>query len=406
MGIGTAIRKLVDIKTKQAVAVWEFNTTDKLIAPPATYKNTIIVGTRKGRVMQLNNKGEIIWTFHPHENVSSQEALFLDEDNVYGINDEPLIFSNENQEHILVVSEFGILYCLSNEGKLEWKVETDGPLRASPKISMFSAKSERIFLGSHDGFVYIVTLEGKVEHKFEVGTPIETRPVITGEQIIVGTAKGEVVSLDREGRISWRFKTGDKIVAHMTIAELRSGQGLTLLVGSQDKQLYALSLDGEPQWTFQTEGTILAQPIAFDINNDGHKEILLASCDNRIYCLTAFGEEIWSYETDFWITTAPLVADIDGDGTIEVVVGSLDSKVYVFDGQGSYKLDYIPGLGGIVHQTGHYSGNMNKDVGKNQGKLLCEFQTDNDVVGCTYLKSSKTIIAGTKKGKIYNIKVN
>ncbi len=406
MGIGAVFRRLVETSNKKAIALWKLDTKDKLIAAPTTFNNAVIVGTRKGRVLQISDSGEIIWSFYPHENVSAEEALFLDEENVYGINDKPSIIIVEGKERILAVSEFGILYCISNEGKLLWEVKTKGPLRASPTIALFSDEEERIFLSSHDGFVYVITFDGEVEHEFEIGSAIETKPVVTAEHIVVGTVKGEVISINRNGEVLWRFKTGDKISAQMTITELKRDEGLTLLVGSQDKKLYALTLDGEPKWSFQTQGTILAQPVAFDVNNDGHKEIFLASCDNIIYCLTAFGEEIWSYETNFWITTAPLVVDIDGDGSMEVVVGSLDSKVYVFDGQGAYNLNYIPGLGGIVHQTGHYSGTITKDVGQNKGKLLCEFQTDNDVIGCAYLKKSKTIIAGTKKGKLYNIKVH
>ncbi|MCF7798918.1 PQQ-binding-like beta-propeller repeat protein [Candidatus Woesearchaeota archaeon] len=406
MGIGVALRKFADLSNKQATASWTINIQEEIIAPPITYKDNIIIGTRKGKIIQLDAKGQIMWTFSAHEKVGSKEALFLDEDNVYGINDKPLAFSIENEDRFLAVSEFGILYCISQTGKSLWKVKTGGPLRASPVIASFAQDKKRIFLTSHDGFIYIIDFKGNVEHKFEVYASINTRPIITGKLIIVSTIKGEVIALNHEGQPVWKFKTGDKISAHMSISDLGNGAGPVILVGSEDKKLYALNLDGEPEWSFLTEGTILAQPIACDVNNDGQQEVFLASCDNSIYCLTPFGEKLWSYETDFWITTAPLVGDIDDDGTIEVVVGSLDSKMYVFDSEGSYKVDYVPGLGGIVHQTGHYSGNMNKDVGENKGKLFCEFKADEEIIGYTYLKASKTIIVATKKGKIYNIKVN
>jgi len=406
MNVSSSLQKMLGGKVKHIEEVWQINTNDSFVASPAIFEEGIVIGTKKGQVIEVSNTGSINWSYQTEETVSESEKLFLDEENVYGINDKPLIIQDNNKRSVVVVSEFGTVHGISSEGKLLWKIKTGGPVRASPIIAENNEQKQVLVFGSHDTLIYIATLQGEIIETIEIGEAIETKPVVYKDSIIIGTTKGKVIAIDWQGKILWTFQTSDKISAPMTLTELKHGEGIHLLVGSEDMNLYALTLNGEPLWSFQTEGSILAQPIAYDVNNDGHKEILLASCDNTIYCLSAFGEELWSYETDFWITTAPVVADIDGDGIVEVVIGSFDSKIYVFDAQGNYIIDYLPGLGGIVHQTGHYTATMYKDVGKNKGKLFCKYKTDNDIVGCVFQKGSKNIFAGTKKGKIYNMRVD
>jgi outer membrane protein assembly factor BamB len=134
------------------------------------------------------------------------------------------------------------------------------------------------------------------------------------------------------------------------------------------------------------------------------KEILIGSADNSIYCLDLEdGEELWSYETDFWVACTPAIEK--GKEHTYAIVGSYDSNVYVFDAVGNYELDVIPGLGGVVNQGMFQTSSMGSDAGKDKGKVLSQFHTKDFVVGCTVLVATDEVIAVTKKGKIYNLKL-
>ena len=96
----------------------------------------------------------------------------------------------------------------------------------------------------------------------------------------------------------------------------------------------------------------------------------------------------------------PIVEDIDGDGKKEVVVGSYDHNVYVLDSEGSYLLDYMPGLSGVVQQAGHYSDIITQEPGKVTGKKIWQFKTDGVIVGCAYIPDDKSIVVNTKPGMV------
>ena len=85
------------------------------------------------------------------------------------------------------------------------------------------------------------------------------------------------------------------------------------------------------------------------------------------------------------------------------MIGSYDHNIYVLDSEGSYVLDYVPGVSGIVSQTGHYGDAVTKEPGKTQGKKIWQYQTEGIVVGCAYVKDQNSIIVNTDSGKINNI---
>jgi outer membrane protein assembly factor BamB len=176
-----------------------------------------------------------------------------------------------------------------------------------------------------------------------------------------------------------------------------------VVIGSSDHILYVLDDAGELFWEYKTQGAILAKACLSDINNDNKLEIIFGSCDNNVYALTPDGEKMWSYETDFWIVSEPIVEDIDDDGKKEIIIGSYDHNLYVLDSEGSYILDYMPGLGGVVHQTGHYSSIITQEPGKVTGKKIWQFKTEGIIVGCAYIPEDKSIVVNTKPGLVNDL---
>jgi hypothetical protein len=99
------------------------------------------------------------------------------------------------------------------------------------------------------------------------------------------------------------------------------------------------------------------------------------------------------------------VTDIDNDGKLEVIAGSYDNSVYVLDAEGSFLLDYMPGISGITQQPGHYDDVITTKPGNYIGKKIWEYKTEGMILGSTLIngKKAKQIIVGVKNGKIDNL---
>ena len=160
---------------------------------------------------------------------------------------------------------------------------------------------------------------------------------------------------------------------------------------------------GEELWKYETDGAICSKVSIADINNDGKKEIIFGSCDNNIYALDFSGKKLWSYETDFWVVASPIIADIDNDGKQEIIAGSYDRNIYILDSEGSYMLDYVPGISGIVSQTGQSGDAITKQPGKTLGKKIWQYQTEGVIVGCAVVEENKSIIVNTDSGRVNNL---
>ena len=100
-----------------------------------------------------------------------------------------------------------------------------------------------------------------------------------------------------------------------------------------------------------------------------------------------------------------MVVDIDNDGKLEIAVGSYDHSLYVFEAEGMFSLNYMPGLSGIVHQTGHYSSTLSSEPGKYVGKKLWQFKTEDIIVGTSYFINEEgiNVIVADKNGKLNNL---
>ena len=78
-------------------------------------------------------------------------------------------------------------------------------------------------------------------------------------------------------------------------------------------------------------------------------------------------------------------------------MGSYDHNLYILDGEGAYDLEYVPGLGGIAHQEGHYTNMITKEPGEQVGKRLWQFRTQGMIVGCELL-DAENIVVNVKSG--------
>jgi len=393
---------------------WNYDTGSLLLSSPVIEdidgdgKKEIIFGTKNGKIVSIDLEGNQKWIYSAEEQHSQVELMFLDTDTVNSISSSPNVadINNDGHKEIVFGTEAGRLYVLDSKGKQLWSYRADGPIRGTPYIQKFANNQTGILFGSSDKNLYFLNDKGQLLWRYNAKSEIESCPTIILSQkpmIIFGSNDGTIHALDLKGTLIWQYKTEDKILAQAMHDKLSPGTEPVIIIGSTDGLVYCLNERGNLMWSYETDGAICSKVNISDINNDGKKEVVFGSCDNSVYAIDMNGKKLWSYETDFWVVASPIVADLDGDGRMEIVVGSYDHNIYVLDSEGTYVLDYVPGVSGIVAQTGHYGEAMTSGPGKTQGKKIWQYKTDGVVVGCAYLSGEKNLIVNTESGKINDL---
>jgi WD40 repeat protein len=407
-----AFKQLVKKRVGRLDRKWDFDahspmSSSALVADiDGDGENEILFGTRKGKLFVLDANSGIKWFYDSNEKVDEIELMFLDSENVSSIESSPSMgdINGDGKNEVVFGTELGMIYVLDAKGKFIWKYKAGGSVRGQVLIhDLYSDGDMKIIFGCGDGWLYVLNSNGKLVWKFEASSPIQSTPAILQRDklsIVFGADDGNILCVDKKGDLLWKYKTKDKIFAQPSIGKLLDDERQFIVVGSSDHHLYVLDQSGDLFWEYKTEGAILSKACLVDINKDDKLEIILGSCDNNVYALTAYGDKIWSYETDFWIASEPIFADIDGDGRKEIIIGSYDNNLYVLDPDGSYVLDYVPGLGGVVNQAGHSSDIITQEPGKVAGKKIWQLKTNGIIVGCAYMPEENSLLVSTKIGKL------
>ena len=410
-----AFKKLTKKRVGRLDKKWDFDAQGGIASAPFVAdidgdgKKEIIFGTKKGKLFVLDSNAGIKWFYDSSEKIDEVELMFLDVENVSSIEAPPNVgdLNGDGKNEVVFGTELGMVYVLDHKGKLIWKYKAEGPIRGQILLyDLYNDGDVKVIFGCGDNKLYVLNSKGQLVWTFDTESPVYSTPGILHKDkpmIVFGTNDGSVFCIDKKGKLGWRFRTKDKVFAQPSIGKLFNDDRIFVVIGSTDHRLYVLDEAGELFWDYKTEGAILAKACLADLNDDKKLEIVFGSCDNNVYALTPYGDKLWSYETDFWIASEPIVEDIDGDGRKEVVVGSYDHNVYVLDSEGSYVLDYMPGLSGVVQQAGHYSDIITQEPGKVTGKKIWQFKTGGVIVGCAYIPDDKSIVISTKPGKVNDL---
>ncbi|MCA9477591.1 MAG: PQQ-like beta-propeller repeat protein [Nanoarchaeota archaeon] len=386
-------------KKKGLAKEWSLDVQTDITSQCSFVEKGIVFGTQSGKIVCVNFQGQIQWSFETNPHLGKEESLFLDQENSSSIVCTPLVHA----DFIYVGTELGEIYCLSADGSQIWKQKVESAIRGTPSIIPQEGGEPAIAVGTIDGVVHFLDLKGKKMKAIKIHTPITSNILYVDGKIFVGCEDGKVIAFNTKGLHLWTYQTKGQITADLTSCELFGDGEKILLIASHDNYLYALTLDGELKWKFETKGSLISAPITAHLSSDQGKDILLGSCDNNVYCISPQGEKIWSYETDFWVTAPPVL--IDKDGFFRIVAGSYDQKMYVLDGQGDFNLSFMPGLSGIINQTGYSSLMTSRDVGEDTAKKLAEEETQGHITSCRKIPDSEKILVTTKQGIVYEFEL-
>ncbi len=408
-----SLKDLFKKKRGRIVKRWEFDCKSHLLTKSVVEdidndgKKEIIFGTKSGELFVLQDDCKLKWVFDVKEDIGDVEMLFLDSTKISSIAAPPIVvdINEDKKKEIIFGTELGIVYALNNKGKLLWKFKAGGSIKGGIlSVDVNNDYIPELVFGCGDRYLYAITNKGELMWKYDAKARIESRPELFGnDQIIFGCNDGNIHSINKNAELNWKFKTMDRVIAQPAVADLFKDGQKYIVIGSTDNTLYVLDKDGDLIWKYTTEGAICSKACIIDINEDNRPEIIFGACDNNVYALYNNGDKFWSYETGFWIVDQPLIYDINNDGKPEVVVGSYDSNIYILRGEGNFILDYVPGLSGMIQQTGIYSNIITKDPGEIHGKKLWQFKTESVVVGCSNIPKTSNIIVNTQKGKINNL---
>jgi len=214
---------------------------------------------------------------------------------------------------VVGAGEDGALHALLAEsGEKIWQVElVDERLRVAPVIS-----GNLLLVGTARGRLYALDMaDGEERWQRELDSGVRTTPLVADGRIWVGSATGRIASLELEsGRRLWTSELGALPAAGLALT-----QGI-LVVGAVDRNVYGLDAEsGEEVWRFETEGVVRSSPAAT------RTTVYCASSDGHLYALmAATGRLLWKFRLE-----GPVLEPVAIGGDV-VVVATEKKMLYAF----------------------------------------------------------------------------
>ena len=167
---------------------------------------------------------------------------------------------------------------------------------------------------------------------YEAGDSIESSAAIVGGTVLVGSQKGELVSLSLDnGQVYWKYSTG----APIGESSPAYGNGV-VYIGDLSGVLHAVNApDGKRLWTFKSGNEIKSSPVVVG------DRVLIGSYDENLYCLsTRNGSVLWKVKTNGPVHSTPSVlngmAFIAGCDEVFRAIRITDGKEMFTVSSGSY----------------------------------------------------------------------
>lgn len=274
------------------------------------------------------NKCEFIWSFGTQGRIYDLETFVECED----------------RHKLLVGSDDGILYCLTQTGQCEWQFQSRKDLRGSKqgiRGVYYDEKTALIYTVSADKSLYCLNVDGQPNWNFCHDDWILY--TCAGEfgnkkMIFAGTENGFILAFDIDGRLLWKIKTdyGKRVRAISFVYGL-SGNAY-LIAGCDDNKIYIIDSTGNIVNKFATPHYVLVVK-ACDVNADGEIEILTGNEDGALYAYNFDGMLLWRFETGSWVAALDILHD-NRSGEVEIIIGSQDNNVYALNKHGALLWQY------------------------------------------------------------------
>ncbi len=336
--------------------MWSVKTGDMVFSSPTAYKDMIFIGSNDKHLYAVSPDGEVKWKFLAGDKIYST-PLVIGGVVYFGSNDGffRALSADDGKELWKRYCAAGVFFmsasgandsiffghingdvsCISREGKLLWKTPTGDHATQTPLVldknnnvlcsfgkrslqNFPRYKNCRIFLASGDGFFRSIDAgNGEIDWKVFCNRTGASCPAFWNNTFYFGSTVGNLNAVGIDGRLKWKYQTGNKIVSSPIVHD-----GVVYF-GSSDHNIYAVDgKTGELKWRFLTNGEVVSSPVI-------EKNILYAcSWDCHMYAIDIVTKELlWRFRTSMAapsFISRPTMADAreEGSRTIHEPVGT------------------------------------------------------------------------------------
>jgi outer membrane protein assembly factor BamB len=217
-------------------------------------------------------------------------------------------------------------------GDRPWAFRTGRGLFITPVIG----GNGTIYFGSADHTFYAVARDGRLRWKFTTGNIIDAAAALDRSQRTVTIGSGDENlyhlstnprPLPRRRRVIWRYHATLKPATGQLVdwweGDIAYGPDGNLYAGNTGGVVYSFTPSGRLRWTFRAGNSVWTMP-AFGPGGVSY----YGSVDRSVFALGPTGSKLWGESTLGFVTSSPAIGS---DGTI--YVGSFDSKLYALDPQ-------------------------------------------------------------------------
>jgi hypothetical protein len=344
----------------------------------------------------------------------------------------------DGQAEIVFGSYNGSVYALGAAGREVWRFDTGAgsTVIASPVGAPLAPGERPSIVVNSDRALYVLGADGRLRWKrdgvrqFDRSTKSPALGDLDGDgklEIVVASDTGELLALDRGGRLLWRYVTaaaGNRGLSLTTPVLVASGgRVLAIAFGADDGCTHVLQPDGRLRWKFdhRLEGATPGlppngmTPAAGPLEEGGPPRIVTGAGHLRVFDLE--GRLVWERAD---LRGMPQISALRGDRSRQVVVAD-GAALKVLDGAGRdvwrYALENARDFFTQAPASTDVDGDGRPDLiagtratwlyaVSSEGKLLWRFQTDDELSGSPAVADlrgdgHRQVIFGSRDGWLY-----
>jgi outer membrane protein assembly factor BamB len=214
-------------------------------------------------------------------------------------------------------------------GDRPWSFATGAGLFITPVVDGNGV----VYFGSADHSFYALTPQGRLCWRFQTGNIIDAAAALDPAQrtVTIGSGDDYLYHLNTapaaRRREIWRYRATAPPAAGQLVdwweGDVAYGPDRNLYTGNTGGVVYSFTPQGKLRWTFTAGNSVWTMP-AFGPSGVTY----WGSVDRNIYTLDVHGHDVWSRPTVGFVISSPAIGS---DGTI--YIGSFDSKLYALDPQ-------------------------------------------------------------------------
>ena len=312
---------------------------------------------------------------------------------------EAQVTASPDEQTLYVASFDGTLTALSRgNGSTRWKVTLGDRIYSTPCVG----DDGMVYVGSDAKLFYAITADGRIAWKLETDGDADTGAAIGKDKRVYFAAGNVVTAVRPGGDVAWRFQARAKVFTAPALTD--DGN---VIVGAQDHKVYALTPSGALAWNVDLGADVDGAPA---IGDDG--AIFVGTDLGEVVRLGPSGAIAWRANVGGFVRGALSVAR-DGD-VLAGVYGPTPRQVRLDAANGAIRSAHVvQGTG--AREFGVHGGALEDDDGttyfgaqddfayavEQTGALRWKLQTGADVDAPLTMLSDGSLVVASDDGKVY-----